>query len=129
MDFAQFYQNGGITMHLILMVSAVAGVFLLRSIKGIRNQRDVNPMLDVIVGLTGGAFLFGLFGALTGFIEIGAALQSVDMEQWPFALSRGVPIALYPLTFAAMCGTPLALAVVALRYTAARKAATPAMAD
>ena len=122
MTFAQFYQQGGVFMHLITLcvIGAVASIAL-RTREARRSMVAPHRSKAALDGgitpwLLAAGVMFGLGGTLMGFIELCAALRTIPVESWPLALSRGAEISVYPLTWAMMCLAPLALVHGGLRH-------------
>lgn len=128
MDFAQFYQEGGFFMHVVTLLSLVAGGRLLRRAGGIRrtfrdpaSQRSRlrwgDPLTPALVACV---VLAGMLGTVTGFSDVHAALLTVPPELMAMAESRGSQIAGYPLTWGLMMAIPLTLAHGVLAYLETR---------
>jgi hypothetical protein len=120
MSFADFYRDGGVFMHQILLCGVIASAFVFR---GLRRVRDGEPALrafELASGLVGAALIFGVLGLTMGVAELCGALQTIPTEQWPNALARATPITTYPLGFATMIGGPIWAFVVGGRYAARR---------
>lgn len=121
MTFSQFYQQGGVFMHLITLC-VIGGVvsIALRT----RDARRTMVAPHRPTALDGGTtpwliaagLMFGVAGTLMGVIELGAALRTIPLESWPIALSRGGQITVYPLTWAMLAFAPLVLVHGALRH-------------
>jgi hypothetical protein len=128
MEFSQFYQEGGIFMHVVTLLSLVTGARLLRRAGGIRRTfRDPaaersrlrwgDPLTPALVATV---VLAGMLGTVSGFGEVHAALLTVPPEVYAMAQSRGSQIALYPLSYALMLAIPLTLGHGLLAYFEAR---------
>lgn len=123
-DFGVFYQQGGVFMHLVTLLSlAAAGMLATRAVglralaKRVLAARPAGggEDLGLVTGLTVAALMCGVLGATFGFMEVASALRTIDPAQHDAALLRALPIALTPFAWALMLGTPLVLgrAVVA----------------
>jgi len=131
MTFSQFYQQGGVFMHLITLC-VIAGVssLVLRA----RDARRTMSTPQRPTALDGGTtpwliaagLMFGVAGTLMGVIELAAALRTIPMESWPMALSRGGQITVYPLTWAMLAFGPLVLVHAGLRHFEGRMKAVVA---
>jgi len=128
MDFAQFYHHGGFFMHVVTLLSLIAGARLVRRAGGIRRTfRDPaserprlrwgDPLTPALVATL---VLSGMLGAVLGFIDVQAALATIPPELYAVAESQGSQIAVYPLTWALMLAIPLTLGHGVLAYLEAR---------
>lgn len=128
MEFAQFYQEGGLFMHVVTLLSLVTGARLLRRGGGIRRMfRDPlsqrarlrwgDPLTPALVAAV---VLAGMLGSVLGFAEVHAALQTVPPELRALAQSRGSQIAVIPLVWALMIAIPLTLGHGVLAYLEVR---------
>ena len=117
-DFAQFYQQGGVFMHLVtLLALASTGLLAARAVRlrGLAQRvtaRKPPPRPEhegLILGLIVAAGLVGTLGATFGFIETFAALRTVPPEHHMLALCRAVPVALTPFAWSLMLVSPLVL--------------------
>lgn len=128
MELSQFYQAGGLFMHVVTLLSFVAGARLVRRAGGIRRTfraptaersrlRWGDPLTPALVATL---VLAGMLGAVSGFSEVHAALQTVPPELQAAAESRGSQIAVIPLEWALMLAIPLTLGHGVLAYLEAR---------
>lgn len=128
MDFTQFYQDGGFFMHVVTLLSLLAGARLLRRASGIRrtfrdpaSQRSRlrwgDPLTPALVACV---VLASMLGTVGGFIDVHGALLTVPPELQAIAESRGSQIAMYPLMWGLMVAIPLTLAHGVLAYLEAR---------
>lgn len=128
MEFSQFYQDGGVFMHVVTLLSLVAGIRLVRRAGGIRRTfRDPrserarlrwgDPLTPALVACT---VLVGMLGAVLGLSEVQAAISTIPPELHSIAEARGSQIAVYPLTWALMLAIPLTLGHGVLAYCEAR---------
>lgn len=111
-DFAQFYQQGGVFMHAVTVLSlAGASVLAVRAVK-LRSQpsRSAEQSPGLVRGLLACTLMCGVLGATFGFIEICAALLSAPPERQLTGALRAVPMALAPIAWSLMLATPLTLA-------------------
>jgi hypothetical protein len=117
MEFAQFYQEGGVLMHAVTLLSLIAGVRLLRRASGIRRTfrdpasqrarlRRGDPLTPALVAAV---VLVGALGTVSGWVDVHAALRTVPTDQWAMAFSFGSQIAAYPLLWGLLCAVPLTL--------------------
>jgi hypothetical protein len=117
MEFAEFYQHGGVFMHAVTLLSIIVAARLLSRVAGIRRTfrdpgrslarlRQGDPLTPALVASVA---LVGALGTALGFIEVQAALRTVPIEQWPMANSMGSQIALYTLVWGLLCAIPLTL--------------------
>jgi len=128
MEFAQFYQEGGVLMHVVTILSLIAGARLLSRAAGIRRMfRDPKAELPrlrrgdpLTPALVTAVVLAGMFGSVSGWIEVHAALQTVPQDQWLMAFSLGSQIAAYPAMWGLMCAVPLVLVHGVLAYLEGR---------
>lgn len=101
MDFAQFYQEGGVFMHpifLLGLVSCAAGPLALLI------RARAMSITAIVVGLL--CLAIGLAGYLLGMVEVHSALQTVARDQYEMARERGTEIAMVPLYFGAAASAP-----------------------
>ena len=128
MEFSQFYQEGGMYMHLVSLLSLAAGPRLVLRAGGIRRTfRDPkgersrlrwgDPLTPALVACT---VIAGMLGAVFGFVDVQAALLTVPPEVYAIAEARGSQIAVYPLSWALMLALPLTLAHGVLAYCETR---------
>ena len=128
MEFAQFYQDGGVLMHVVTILSLIAGARLFVRMGGIRRMfrnpkaelprlRQGDPLTPALVAAV---VLTGMLGSASGWIEVHAALQTVPEDMWARAFSLGSQIAVYPLVWGLMCAVPLVLAHGVLAYLEGR---------
>ena len=123
-SFSQFFQDGGVFMHVITLLTLFVGGVMLRRVRTIRQTfRDPKEQLgrlrrgDVLTpSLVAAMVMVGLLGTGLGWIQIQAALQSIPHEQWAMAQSLGGRIAAYPLVWSLLCAVPLTLGHGVLRY-------------
>lgn len=128
MEFSQFYQDGGVLMHVVTLLSLVVGVRLFGRGAGIRRMfRDPKAQLprlrrgDALTpALLAASVLTGLLGTVSGWVDVHTALQTVPEELWGRAFSMGSQIAVYPLQWALMCAIPLTLVHGVMGYLEAR---------
>jgi hypothetical protein len=128
MEFAQFYQDGGVLMHLVTLLSLIAGARLLARAGGIRRMfRDPASQLPrlrrgdpLTPALVAAVVLVGALGSVSGWVEVHAALQTIPEEHWARAFSMGSQIAVYPLMWGLMCAVPLVLGHGVLAYLEGR---------
>jgi hypothetical protein len=128
MEFAQFYQEGGMFMNAVTLLSLIAAGRLVLRAGGIRRTfRDPkgersrlrwgDPLTPALVACT---VLVGMLGAVIGFGEVQAALLTVPPEVQAMAEMRGMQIAFHPLTWSLMLAIPLTLGHGVLAYCEAR---------
>jgi hypothetical protein len=128
MEFAQFYQEGGVLMHLVTILSLIAGARLFARMAGIRRMfRDPKSQLPVLrrgdaltPALVAAVVLSGALGAVSGWVDVHMALQTVPEEMWTRAFSMGSQIAVYPLLWGLTCAVPLVLTHGVLAYLEGR---------
>lgn len=126
MSFTEFYRDGGVFMHQILLCGVVAGVFVFKGLRRVKrgaHRDDALRSFELASGLVGGGLLFGLLGMTFGVTELCAALRTIPTEQWPNALARATPITTYPLSFSVMIAAPVWAFVVGGRFAARRPVA------
>ncbi|MCX4244996.1 hypothetical protein [Paraliomyxa miuraensis] len=124
MSFGQFYQDGGVFMHVITLLTLFVGGMLVRRIRTIRRTfRDPKEQLgrlrrgDVLTpSLVAAMVMTGLLGTGLGWIDLNMALQTVPSEHWAMAQSLGGRIASYPLVWSLVCAIPLTLGHGTMRY-------------
>jgi Na+/glutamate symporter len=117
MEFAQFYQEGGVFMHAVTLLSLFVGVRLLGRVSGLRRTfRDPRQRLarlrqrdPLTIALLAAIVLAGGLGAALGWTDVHAALRTIPTEQWALAFSVGSQIAVYPLVWGLLCAEPLTL--------------------
>jgi hypothetical protein len=123
-SFSEFYQHGGVFMHVVTLLSLIVGGVMLRRAGTIRRSfRDPKEQLfhlrrgDVLTpALLATMVMAGVLGTGLGWIEVHAALRTVPAEQWAMAQSMGGQIATYPLVWSLACAVPLTLGHGVLRY-------------
>lgn len=117
-DFPEFYQQGGVFMHLITLLSLASAGLLARSAVGIRGlvhrvtagkPAPAAPDDRLTLAFIVGALMFGTLGTTFGFIETCAALRTVPPEHHMMALMRAVPITLTPLAWSLLLAAPLVI--------------------
>lgn len=124
MSFVQFYQDGGVFMHVITLFALVCAGLLVRRTGTIRRAfRDPHQQLmrlrrgDVLTPtLVVACLLAGAAGTGLGWQSVNAALRTIPYEQWPMAASLGLQITTYPLVWALLCAIPLVLGHGVLRH-------------
>lgn len=124
MSFGEFYQSGGVFMHVITLLSFFVGGVMLRRAGTIRRSfRDPKEQLgrlrrgDVLTpALLASMVMVGVLGTGLGWIELNAALQTIPAEHWARAQSLGGRIAAYPLVWSLVCAVPLTLGHGVVRY-------------
>jgi hypothetical protein len=120
MSFFQFYQQGGLFMHVISLTALGCIVSIARRAFAAR-QTTADPKrpaaLDggVTPWLAAAGVLMGMGGTAMGIIEGAAALQTIPQEMWPMALSRVFQIVTNPLVLATMLFIPILVAHGLLR--------------
>ncbi|MEM6296809.1 MAG: hypothetical protein AAGA54_36420 [Myxococcota bacterium] len=128
-NFLQFYQQGGVFMHLITLFTLAATVLIAMQGLGLRDLaratlQGTQPPASATDGLTRGlmvaAVLIGVLGTMFGLMEIAGALQTVPEAARGNALLRALPIALTTMTWSLMCIIPLVLARAALHSAEVR---------
>ncbi len=128
-NFSEFYQQGGVFMHLVtLLALASSGLLLARAVRMRVLARRITagkppppPEHEgLVLGLVVAAGLAGALGATFGLIETCAALRSIAPEHHMMAVARAVPIALSPLAWSLLLITPLVLARAVLGAVEAR---------
>lgn len=125
MSFADFYRDGGVFMHQILVCGVIASAFVFNGLRKVRAGEPALRAFELASGLVGAALILGVLGLTMGIGELCGALRTIPVEQWPSALARATPITTYPLAFATMIGGPIWAFVVGGRYAARRPAADP----
>ncbi|MCA9711689.1 MAG: hypothetical protein KDK70_37990 [Myxococcales bacterium] len=123
-SFSEFYQDGGVFMHVITVFAFICCTQLLRRVGTIRRTfRDPGEQLlrlrrgDVLTPtLIVAGLLTGIAGTSLGWIEANAAIRTVPFEHWPMAASRGMQIASYTLVWSLLCAVPLVLGHGVLRH-------------
>lgn len=117
-NFGQFYQQGGVFMHLVTLLSlAAAGMLAARAVRlrtlanRVLSAKPVGAAgdLGLVTALTVAALLCGVLGATFGLMETAGALQTIDGAMRPDALLRALPIAASPFAWALMLAVPLVL--------------------
>ena len=119
MTFSQFYQSGGLFMHFITLFAVAGAVSIARRAAALRRPPGEARLPPSDGGLAPwlcvAGVLAGVGGTVMGLIEVSAALQTVALEHWPRAVSRGVAMAVIPLGWAALVMAPVFLAHGVLR--------------
>ena len=122
MTFPNFYQAGGVLMHVITLLSLVALVAVGRRIRRLRaafanpsaaRERLARPSMTVTAIVT--AIAVGVLGTLMGTMEAAAAVTTVPPDMQFPAFMRGLMILVIPGIWALMCTIPLMLAHGGLR--------------
>ena len=117
-EFGQFYQQGGVFMHLVTLLSlAAAGILATHAVrlrtlaKRVLAAKPAGESVDfgLVGGLTLAAIMSGVLGATFGFMELAGALRTIPAAQHDAALLRALPLAVTPFAWALMLGTPLVL--------------------
>lgn len=115
MDFGQFYQDGGVFMHVITLLTIFTGAGLLRRCGAIRgSNRDPREQLAklsrsgaVAPSMLAAIVLVGVLGTSLGWVSVYGALATIDPEYFDIASARGSRIAMYPLVWSLICAVPL----------------------
>lgn len=124
MDFGQFYQDGGVFMHVITLLTLIAGGGLLRRAATVRRTfRDPKEQLArlrsggvAFPSLTAAIVMAGFLATGLGWISVQAAVQMIPPDMAFLAASRGYGIAAHPLVWSLLCAVPLTLGHGALRF-------------
>ncbi|MEM7153990.1 MAG: hypothetical protein AAF799_14160 [Myxococcota bacterium] len=124
MNFGQFYQDGGVFMHVITLLSIFTAAGLLHRCGAIRGgSRGPRERLvklsrtgAVAPSMLAAIVMVGLLGTSLGWVSVNAALPSIDPEHWDIASARGYKIVPYPLVWSLICAAPLTLAHGLLRH-------------
>ncbi len=123
MDFVQFYQHGGVFMHVITLITVVAIVTLARRMGAVRRGLRApapppawRPATGATPTLVAATVMLGVLGVAMGWVEMMKALQTVPAESWAAALVRSLDIVSYPLVWSLMCATPVLLAHAVVRH-------------
>ncbi len=115
MNFATFYQDGGVFMHVITILAVVVATVLIRRIgalrhtfrdpgeTGVRERDALSPAVITAILMT------GVLGTAMGWLEINAAIRTVPLDQWPLAATMGMQVASYTLVWALLCAVPLTI--------------------
>ncbi|MCH9683569.1 MAG: hypothetical protein K0V04_19175 [Deltaproteobacteria bacterium] len=117
MSFTTFYQDGGVFMHVITLLSGIVATVMVRRLGAIHrsfhdpNQRGPRfPHRDVLSPALILAILFtGLLGSAMGWLELSAALRTVPVDQWPLAVTMGMQVASYTFVWALLCVVPMTI--------------------
>lgn len=114
MDFATFYQSGGIFMHVITLLAIVSAIRvggLARQLRSVRRGSDQPPTGAGADPVLGSAMLAmvaaGFLGSAMGWTEMHGALATVPPQHFQTALSRAGQIIMNPLTWSLICVMPL----------------------
>lgn len=104
----QMYQDGGITMHLITLLSALAVVLLVRA-GALARRGHAARTHGIILHLVVAIVFTGVFGVVDGFRQVFEAVVTVPPELQSLAMARGASLAVIPLGWGMMCATVLVL--------------------
>ncbi len=115
MDFGQFYQDGGVFMHVITLLTIITGAGLLRRCGAFRKSVGDSREMLARIGTTGAVapsmlaaiVMVGMLGTSLGWVSVHSALETIPPEHWQLSSSRGGKIALYPLVWSLLCAIPL----------------------
>lgn len=118
MNFTTFYQNGGVLMHAITLLSVVAVVLIARRVRRLRTAfakpADARELMSRPDAMTTTALwtavALGALGTLMGMMEAAVAVSTVPPDMQFSALMRGLSILVIPGIWALMCTIPLTLA-------------------
>lgn len=135
MEFASFYETGGLYMHPITLFSIIAAAMIVRRghalykiVAGRGSASELTTLRrddTVTRGLLLIAVAIGVLGMLTGVMEAGIALTTVPAEQqWP-AFVRVIAILPTPGIWALTCTLPLMLAHTVLQHLGTRLRLVP----
>jgi hypothetical protein len=124
MSFANFYQSGGVLMHLVTILSIAGVVMIARRIRRVRSAfadpsraRGLLAIPDSLtVTMIVGALATGLLATCMGWMEAAAAVSTVPPEMQFEAWIRGNQILIIPMVWALMCSIPLVLGHGGLRH-------------
>lgn len=121
-EFGRFYQQGGVFMHLVTLLSLAAAGILVRRAARLRTlARQVTTVATTArpasrptpegpyTGLVLAVVMVGGLGTAVGVMQACSALLTIPPGQHALALLRALPIALSPLVWSLALGTPLVL--------------------
>jgi len=123
-DFPEFYQHGGVFMHVLTLLGIATSVLLVRRIGGIRRTfRDPSEQVarlrrrEVLTPTFICAMLLcGVLGTSMGLISVTALVPTVDPSRIIAAMMMGGSIALYPLVWSLLLAVPLTIGHGVLRH-------------
>jgi hypothetical protein len=124
MDFASFYQDGGVFMHVVTLLTAFVAIGMVRRVGTMRRAfrsptEQLGPLRQAgaaVPSLVAAIVMAGTLGTALGWIEVHAALLTVPRDQWMLAGSLGLRISTYPLVWSLLCAIPLMLGHGAMRH-------------
>jgi hypothetical protein len=119
-NFLEFYQNGGLFMHLITVGAAIALTAVLLHGRARRMGADDPKLLRIADRFAALCVGLGVLGLVFGLIEMGAALSRIDPEtidavRLMQVAARGGAIAPIPLGWGLMCAIPIWIATTVHR--------------
>lgn len=116
--FGQFYQQGGVFMHLItLLALAGTGILAVRAarlrglVHRVKTAQPAAPRTEggLIGALALASLMVGLLGTTFGFMELCAAVLTIPPPQQIQAVFRATPMALTTVAWSLMLSVPLVL--------------------
>ena len=131
-SFAQFYQDGGLFMHVVSLTALASTFFVAKSALMVRKSepRAVEPRIDPTLRLaTHLAWLtlpIGLLGTMFGMMEVAGALLRAPEPVALKHIAQGLAISLNTSAWATMVAISLLFAAVVTRYRHGRKQAPAA---
>ena len=129
-NFMEFYQNGGVFMHVISLGATAALTSVLLYGRSRRAGVDKPGHLGLADRLAGVCVAIGVLGVVFGFIEMCYALSFVQVEdQFRAAAARAGGIVVVPVAWSLMCAIPIWIATSVHRARAAFTKRVPAQAS
>ena len=109
-NFMEFYQNGGVFMHVISLGATVALTSVLLYGRSRRMGVDKPGHLSLADRLAGVCVAIGALGAVFGFIEMCYVLSIIEPEAFRRAAARASGIVVVPVAWSLMCAVPIWIA-------------------
>ena len=106
-NFMQFYQTGGLFMHVISLGATAALTSVVLYGRSRRMGVDKPAHLTLADRLASVCVAVGVLGAVFGFIEMCYALSMIDPEKFRTAAARASGIVVIPIAWSLMCAIPI----------------------
>lgn len=111
-DFLMFYQYGGFFNNVVSLFVLAAVATLVMHAVGPRDPRYLRTA-DRLVGL---GVVAGVLGTVFNYIEMGAALATLEADMVAQATHTALSIVPIPLSWSLLCAIPVWLATTCLRH-------------
>jgi ABC-type amino acid transport system permease subunit len=128
MNLSEFYQSGGVLMHVVTLLAVVAVARIARRFRSVRaalrgpeHARARLAGADALTPAVIAAMLLaGVLGTATGLMEAAVAVGTVEPAHMLEALMRGTSILVIPVIWSTMLAIVLVLVHGVLRHAEVR---------